>query len=90
MGQEDDRDEAPDPVQAGVFTQRWYLLQVPRDRADMGLYVRLVAPQVEPVTRLERELLCCTSCQGVQDVPEARCAGRIGGVQVAAPANEFR
>ena len=54
MGQEDHRDKPPYAVQARVFTEGWYLVQVDRDRLQMGLYVRLVARQIEPIAELRQ------------------------------------
>lgn len=47
MGQEYDCDKPPYTVQAGVFTQRWYLIQAERERPQTGLYVGLIAVQAE-------------------------------------------
>lgn len=55
MGQEDDRNKPPDAVQTRVITEGWYLVQVDRDRLQMGLYVGLVACQIEPIAEVGSE-----------------------------------
>ena len=47
MGQEYDLNKPPNQIFAGVFTQGWYLRQLDRKVLNMGLYVLLIAAQVE-------------------------------------------
>jgi len=70
LGQEQQRDEPPYAVIQRVFTQGWYLIESDRDRAQVGLYVRLVALQAELLARRQGHTRGPRGGEPVQDRDE--------------------
>jgi hypothetical protein len=71
MGHEYDRDKPPYEVFPRVFTERWYLLQGDGMWLQMGLYMGLVALQVEALVRGQSHGNCQPLRQCVQCIQES-------------------
>ena len=75
--QEYDCDEPPNEVLLRAFTQRWYLSKAHRKILNMGLYMRLIAFQIEFTARLNRKAFINTCGECIQRVNQARDTAEI-------------
>ena len=77
MRQEDDSDEPPYEVLAQVLAQRRYLLETQRNIVNVGLYVGLIASQVEVIACLNSTDAIKIRGQGIQRLHQARDAVQL-------------
>lgn len=81
MGQEYDCDKPPYAVEAAVFDQRRYIVESDRYLPHLGRYVRLVAPQIEPTPRRERDALGRDRAQCVERLGQSGYAAEVHGAR---------